>query len=78
MFQAKVTARTVTPIQGKLLYTLTTTDGKVVNASFSKDQVEMLKLMDTKLPTIGQDVMCEFNVNPGTGLVSEQWVTLSI
>jgi hypothetical protein len=75
-FTAKVTGRTVTPLQGKLLYTLTTPEGKEVNVSFTKEQIQMYKELDITMPKPGAEVTCEFNVNPGTGLVSDQWVAL--
>jgi len=77
-FTAKVTGRTVTPVQGKLLYTLTTSEGKEVNCSFTKEQIEMYKSLDVTMPKPGAEVTCEYNVNPGTGLVSDQWVSISL
>lgn len=75
-FTARVTGRTITPVQGKLLYTLITPEGKEVNASFTKEQIEMYKALDVTMPKPGAEVTCEFNVNPGTGMVSDQWVAL--
>lgn len=85
-FSGKVVNRAITPQKGNLLLTIETVDtndksGKTMKSvlcSLNKEQIEMIKLMDGKVPTIGADVQCEYNVNPGTGLVSDQWVSIAL
>ena len=79
--QAKVASRSISPVKGNLILTLTIGEGKdqkTVNSSMTKEQIQMVQLIGGTIPNVGQVVNCEFTVNPSTGVSSDQWVTVSI
>lgn len=82
--QGKVVARNITKT-GKLHYSISVvldpkkpTETKTVDAIMELAQVEMAQKIGAAIPVVGMAVECEFNVNPSTGLVSDQWVTFSL
>lgn len=79
--QGKVASRSISPIKGNLILTITVGEGKdakTVNSSLTKEQIQMVQLIGGSVPNVGQTVNCEYTVNPGTGQQSDQWVTVSI
>lgn len=85
--QGKVISRSVTKF-GKLhfgieIITKAATDKapaetKTVNAVLEMAQVQMAQLIGSSIPTVGTAVVCEYNVNPTTGAVSDEWVTFNL
>jgi len=51
---------------------------KTVNCVLEMPQIQMALLIGASVPTVGSTVLCEYNVNPSTGLVSDEWVTISL
>lgn len=85
--QGKVISRNITKT-GKLHFgievvTKAATDKnpaetKVVNAVLEMGQVQMAKEIGSSIPTVGTAVVCEFNVNPTTGAISDEWVSFNL
>lgn len=75
MEHGKVTSRKFT---SKGLLVEVSHNGKTVRQLFSTDQINLMNLVGTKVPVVGQEVSFEFSANPTSGLVSEEWISINL
>lgn len=85
--QGKIVARNITKT-GKLHFTVeivtkaatdkAPAETKQVNSVMELAQVQMAQLIGSAVPTVGTNVVCEFNANPTTGAVSDEWVSFTM
>ena len=85
--QGKIIARNITKT-GKVHFTVEVTtkpatdktpaETKTVNAILEMAQVQMAQVLGATIPSVGTNVVCEYNVNPSTGAVSDEWVSFNL
>lgn len=85
-FSGKVTSRRITQVTGSLLYDITVETPaakagdpavvKTYKAQLTPSQLATYNLIGEQAPKIGASVVVEQSVNPSTGQVSPDWVSI--
>lgn len=85
--QGKVISRNITKT-GKLHFSIEVitkaatdknpAETKIVNSILEMPQVDMAMKLGATIPVVGTAVVCEYNVNPTTGAISDEWVSFTM